>query len=286
MALDDADVLATYNGQITPGCPTASAVLDGYNQSQPFWAHISANLPRLTFSPPIIPTRTRYTWKDLSPGSFILFQLDKQELPREPHVPEGSESLERYQKFLPKRYAGLVVGSFRGDSDSDAEEYVIAFVSKTLPPASGSSSDPDLFAVPIAPTRSENTNNRQPLKPKPFPWGAGCYQYTTLGMRIIPTHIYTSTIEYKLEKKDFRAFEDFFIYDHATCRQWRDMPPVFDEARLFENMKLSDAQSSLPVKVWYVLTAEEECPDPREFVKEAFYFRKQLARAGAKGSSS
>ena len=50
-------------------------------------------------------------------------------------------------------------------------------------------------------------------------------------------------------------------------------------------MKLSDAQSSLPVKVWYALTAEKECPDPREFVKEAFYFRKQLVRAGAEESS-
>ena len=65
------------------------------------------------FLPPIIPTRTQYTWKDLRPGSLILFQLDKQELPPEPHMPEGSESLERYQKFLPERYAGLVVGSFR-----------------------------------------------------------------------------------------------------------------------------------------------------------------------------
>jgi len=283
MAPDDADVLATYDGQITSDFPTAhSAVLDGYNQSQPFWIHIPANLPRPTFSPLITPALTQ---EALRPGSFILFQLDKQKLPPEPHVPEGSESLERYQKSPAKRYAGLVIGSFREDSDSDEEVYVIAFVSKTLPPASGSSSDPNLFAVPIAPTKSENTNDRQPLEPKPFPWGAGCYQYTVLGTRIVPTHIYPSAIQYKLEKKDFRAFEKKFFYDHATRRQWRGTPPVSDEARLFENMRLSDAQSSLPVKVWYDLRAEKECPDPREFVKEAFYFRKQLARAGAEESS-
>ena len=277
---DDTNVLVTRNGQISPGCPTANAIPDGYSESQQFWS-LPPILPlRPHFSPVMIPTVITPTpiqgqTEDLLPRSFILFQLDEQKLVRRPSDPEGSESLGRCLASPAKRYVGLVVGPFRGNGDSDAKEWVISFVSKSLPPSPGPSSEPDSFAIPIAPTERENINGRPPLNPRPFPW-AGCYQYTVLGTRVVPTNIYPSTIKYGLSEEDFRVFETFYIDDNAKMdHQSRNMPTISDEKEtsLFDRMKIPD--TPLPVKVWYELRAGKECRDPREFVGE-------LALIGAK----
>lgn len=277
---DDADVLVTRSGQISPGCPTAGAVLDGYSEWQRAWSPVPTLSERASFAPTIPPSPTRNPWTFLRPGSFILFQLDKRELANQLLVPEDSDLLDRCLALPTKSYAGLVLGSFGGESDSDVQEYVIAFLSKSLPPGSGTSMTRDSFTVPIDPTERWNTNRRPPLCPKPFSW-TGCYQYTVLGTRIAPTRIYHSAIEYGLDENNFHRFETFAMSDRAKLdRQAYDMSFISDEeASLFEGMRISDTATSLPVKVWQELTAEKECHDPREFLQEASEFR-ELAWAG------
>ncbi|KAF9648050.1 hypothetical protein BDM02DRAFT_2427711 [Thelephora ganbajun] len=278
---NDSDVLVTRSGPISPGCPTADAILDGYSGRQQSWSPAPTISRRTSFSPIILPTQTRNPWTILHPGSFILFQLDKRELANQLLIPEGSELLEHCLAFPTKRYAGLVMGSFRGERDSDAQEHVIAFVSKSLPPGSRCSTERDSFVVPIAPTKRGNINDRQPLHPRPFPW-IGCYQYTVLGARIVPTHVYPSAIEYRLSEDDFDAFDTCTIDDRVMLNFQQDSTPFIsdEEALLFENMRMSDTAIALPVKVWQELTAEQDCHDPRKFVEEALKFR-ELALAGA-----
>ena len=276
---NDINVLVTYDCQISPGCLTADAVLEGHSSRHQRSGSPPTSPRRKTFATIDIPTRTRNPWTELHPGSFILFQLDRREYARQFLIPEDSELFERCLEFPAKRYAGLVVGAFPGGSDPDAEEYCIAFVSKSPPPASGPNPDPDSFAVPIAPMGPDNANSRQPLAPRPFPW-AGCYQYTVLGARISPTLIIPSAIEHKLSEEDFDAFDAFVFDDRTTLdNQWDCMSSVSDEPSLFEDMRMSDTTPLLPVKVWSGLIAEKECHDPREFAEEVFAFR-ELALTG------
>ena len=277
---EDINVPLAQDTQISPGFPTADAVLEGRSsRRQRSESPPPASPRRRTFADLDLPTRIRNPWTELHPGSFILFQLDKQELARQLLVPEGSELLQRCLECSPKRYAGLVVGAFRGEGDSDADEYSIAFVSKSPPPAPGPNPDPHSFAVPIDPTGLENANDRQPLAPRPFPW-AGCYQYTVLGARVTPTRIVPTAIEHKLSEDDFLAFDTFALYDRRVLDdQWDCMSSVSDVSLWFEDMRMSDTAALLPVKVWSGLIAEKECHDPREFVEEVFAFR-ELVLAG------
>jgi len=108
----DADVLVTRNGQISPGCPTAGAVLDGYSEWQRAWSPAPTLSDRTDFAPAIPPSQIRNPWTFLRPGSFILFQLDKRELANQLLVPENSDLLDRCLVFPTKSYVGLVLGSF------------------------------------------------------------------------------------------------------------------------------------------------------------------------------
>ena len=274
---DDTNVLVIQPGQISPGCSTADAVLDGHSG----WPQPESSVPtlshRTTFAPTIIPTRAQDPWTTLSPGSFILFQLDKRELATQLHISKDSE--------LPptKKYVGLVMGAFGGDSDSESQDYTIAFVSKTLPPGSSQNSKRNMFAVPIVTAKGteESAPGRPRLRARLFPW-SGCYQYTVLGTRIVPTHTYRSAIEYKLDEQGFHDFDHLVVEDHMELvHQLHSITPSMseDEALLFENMMV-DTAIPLPVKVWQELTAVKECPDPREFVEEVLRFR-ELALAEA-----
>ena len=281
---DDTNISTIHTGQISPGCPTAGAVLDVYNEwPQPL--NPAPPLPyRTNFAPIIPPARARDPSTFPRPGSFILFQLDKQKLANQLPVPEDSGSLERCLALPTKRYVGLVVGSFRGENDSDAEERVIAFVSKSLPPGSKPSPECDSFTVPIAHTKMDGVNGRLPLHPRSFPW-TGCHQYTVLGARITPTRTYLSAIEYGLDEGDLCAFDTFVMEDRATLARHRHtVSSIFDEkeALLFENMRMSDSTIPLPVKVWQELTVELECHDPRDFVQEVSDF-KELALVAVEG---
>lgn len=271
---DYTDVFTTCSGQISPGCPTADAILDGHSGWQQPWSPAPTISDRAKFGPITPPARTRDPLRFLHPGSFVLFQLDAKELATQLHVPEDSESFERCLQFPTKRYVGLVLGSFGGESDSDAQGYDIAFVSQSLPPGSGCGTERDSFAMPIAPMNRGDTEGCRPLRPKPFPW-TGCHQYTVHGARIVPTRTYPSAIEYRLSEEDFEAFDDRVALDRHTLT-------IFDEEGfLFEHVRSSVL---LPVRVWQELTAEEACQDPREFVNEVLHFREH-ALAGDEASS-
>jgi len=271
-APDDDNVLIIHNGQISPGCPTADAILDGYSGWRQPWSPAPTLPHRASFGPVIPPTPARNPWTSLRDGSYVLFQLDKREYARQLHVPEGSESFECCLAFPTRRYVGLVLGTFSGnDDDSDTEKY-LAFVGKSLPPGSGSDPERNSFAIPINPTE-ENTNGRHPLCPRPFPW-TGCYQYTVLGTMIARTHVYPSAIRYELDGQDFELFEDYEVADRATLSDYQRHGVSSEEAQLFESMRVSGSTSPLPVKVWQELTAERECHDPREFLKEVSDFGK------------
>jgi len=272
---DDANVLTIQPGQISPGCLTADAVLDGHSGRQQSWSPGPTPPQRTTFAPITPPTKTQNPWMTLSPGSLILFQLDEQELAAQLHISEDSE--------LPptKQYIGLVMGTFGGGSG--AQDYSIAFISKTLPPGSSQNPERNLFAVPIVAATGveDNAPDHPRLRARLFPW-TGCYQYTVLGTKIIPTDIYHSPTEYKLDEEDFYDFEHFAVNDfvelaHQSHTITSSMSE--EEALLFENMILETAVP-LPVKVWQGLTAVKECPDPREFVEEVLRFR-NLALAEA-----
>ena len=178
------------------------------------------------------------------------------------------------------------MGAFGGDGGSDAQDYSVAFVSKSLP--LGSSPEHDRFAVPIVtsknPGEGEATNSKRiPLRPRPFPW-TGCYQYTVLGTKIAPTRIYHSAIEYKLDGGNWENFDTFVTEDHVElARQWHEIVSSMteEEELLFERM-VAHNSATFPVKVWQELTAVEECHDPREFMEEAWRFA-ELALAEAKG---
>jgi hypothetical protein len=260
---EHANVFVTCSGQISPGCPTADAILDGYSGWQQPCSPAPTISYRAKFAPIVPPTRTRDPLTFLRPGSFVLFQLDARVLAAQVHISESSELFERCTQFPTKRYVGLVLGSFGGENDSDLQGYDIAFVSKSLPPGSGYSAESDSFAIPIAPMNRGDIDGRRPLRPKPFPW-TGCYQYTVHGARIVPTRTYPSAIEYRLNDEDFEAFDDRVALDRRT------LSISDEEALLFEDMRTSVL---LPVKVWQELTAEQGCHDPREFVEEVLHFR-------------
>jgi hypothetical protein len=285
-ALDDTNVLVIGNGQISPGCPTAGAVLDGYNEPRQFWSPVPTLPRRDTFPPIILPTLTQNPWKGLHPGSFILFQLDKRELALQHLVPEDSELFERCLAFPAKRYVGLVLGTFSGEEkpnvqeDSDvrgdphAQEYTIALVGKSLSPASRSSSEPDLFTVQTPPTIQGNINGRQPLNPKPIS-RVEYYRYTVFRARVAPTHIYHSATKYALNMDDLDAFDSFAMQDRMTLdHQRHNMSSISGK-----DVRLWDPMDLLPVKVWYGLTDEKECHDPKEFAEEAQAILEELARA-------
>jgi hypothetical protein len=280
---DDTKVLVIHNGQISPGCLTAGAVLDGSSRWEQSWSPPPTLSQRADFPPIDPPTRTRNPWSSLHPGSLILFELDKRKLASQLTVPEGFESLERILAFPTKRYVGLVVGSFGGDNDSGVEAYTIAFVSKSLPP--GSRPERNWFAIPIARTKTEtgDVNGRKPLCPKPFPW-PGCYQYTVFETRVVPTGIYPSAIEYGLDENDFDAFDAFSFEDRATlaCQRY-SASSVSDEkeALLVESMRMLGSADPLPVKVWQELTAAGECHDPRDFVEEVFNLEEVIKIGGS-----
>lgn len=275
-APNDVDILATCSGQVSPGCPTAGPVLDGYSERQKFQIPTPTISYRADFGPIAPPNRTQNPFTFLHPGSYVVFQLDTQEFATQFHVPQGSESFKRCLEFPTKRYVGLVVGSFGGENDPDVQPYDIAFVSESLPPGSGFDTENDSFAVPIAPTKSGNTNDRTPLRPKPFPW-TGCYQYTVLGARIAPTRTYPSAIAYRLNDEDFEDFEVACGTDYLATHTHGMSFPSDEEAFLFENMRVSDQSIPLPVKVWQELSAGQVCRDPREFVQELLHLQELVS---------
>ena len=270
---NDADVVIP-RCQISPGCPTAPAVLDGHSR----WNQPSSPIPpapskRAEFGNTEPPIPSRNPFSALRHGLFVLFQLDKRELARQIPIPEDSELFETFLEVPTKRYVGLVVDDFSQGDD----EHFIAFVGKTLPPGSGSSPEPDSYAIPIVqPIKGENVNRRQPLhlngrrplEPKRFPW-AGCCQYTLFEVKVSPTQIYTSSTEYVLDKtNDTDAFDEFSAHDRETLKdQLRNASSVPDkEALLF---KMISDKVVFPVKVWQDLSAEGVCHDPRDFMEEA-----------------
>lgn len=268
---DDASFSTTHNGRISPGCPTADAVLSGWSERQKLQDPAPSHSHRSDFAP-ITPTHNQLT--SLQAGSFVLFQLDNRELAARLDIPEDSESFKHCLEFLPKKYLGLVQGSFGGESNLDVEPYEIAFVGRSLPPGAGSgpSKGGGSFVIPIAPTEPGNENNRTPLHPERFPW-VGCYQYTIFGARITPTHINPSVIPYQLNDEELLDFEQNCATDHHTALSTRSSS---SEASLFDNMIVSTDSILLPVKVWQDLRAEmaeEVCLEPREFVKEVLYFQ-------------
>lgn len=265
---DDANVLTIRDRQISPGCPTADAVLDGYSGRPKFWIPTPPISHRTNFGHIFPPERPRNLLTFLHHGSFVVFELDKQELAVQLGVPEDSEALRRCLEFPTKRYVGLVLGSFGGSCDPDVQPYEIAFVSQSLPPGLEGGTEKGSFAIPIFPTKPEDTNSRTPLRPKLFPW-TGCYQYTILGVKITPTHTYPSAIEYRLGDEDLHAFE----VNCSTDWQTRDISfSSIEEKFLFESMRMSANSTPLPVKVWQELEAGEVCHDPREFVEEVLQF--------------
>jgi len=282
-APDDTDILIIQPGQISPGCLTAGAVLDGHSGWQEPWSPAPTFPQHTNFAPTIPPTRTQNPWTTLNPGSLIFFQLDEQELAARLRIPENSGLLGRCPAPTVKKYVGLIMGTFNGSEDSAAQEYTIAFVSKTLPPGSSQNPERSMFAVPIVAPKGaeENPIGRPQLRARLFPW-TGCYQYTVLGTRIIPTHINHSAIEYKLDEEDFLDFDDLVMEDYAELV--RRLPSItssmsVEEALVFENM-IVDTAAPLPVEVWQELKADQEVHDPREFVEEALRFG-ELAEAAA-----
>jgi len=274
-ASDDANVLVICSGRISPGCPTAGPILDGCSKSKDPQGPAPKLSLRASFGSLINPTSSPKSLKNPSAGSFILFQLNKQELARKLSVPEDSESLERCLALPVKRYVGLVVDIPKRKRDLDVEVYDIAFVGKSIPPSLGSSSESDSFAIPIAPTKRENIDGHQSLNPRPFPW-TGCYQYTVVGARVVPTHVRTSAIDYRLNDEDFETFQFLLTGNHVTLdRQLHDEPPISDE-----EVSLFEAAIPLPVKVWCDLKKEEECHDPREFMEEALSCLRELGPVG------
>ena len=265
---NDADAVVA-RCPISPGCPTADAVLDGYSERSKLSSPLPLAPQRTGFGNTEPPPPTRNPFATLHPGLFVLFQLDKRQLAHELLIPEASKLFERFLEFPTKRYVGLVLDHFDGP---DTGEHLIAFVSKSLPPTPGSSLDPNSFAVPIVgPTvERENIPDRHLLKPRLFPW-VGCYLYTVLGTRVAPMRIYASALKYELKGEDFEDFEAFAIDDRRTLerRSLSVSSTPDEEALLFERMKISD-EMVLPVKVWQDLRAEtsKECHDPREFVEE------------------
>ena len=270
---DDIDVLIVQPGQISPGCPTAGAILDGHSGWQQHWSPAPTLPQRTNFAPIIPPTQTQNPWETLSPGSLILFQFDRRELATQLHIPEDLAPPVR-------KYVGLVVGAFNGNNCSGAQEYTIAFVSKILPPGSIQNPKHNLLAVPIVTVKgTENAREHPRLRARLFPW-PGYYLYTALGARIVPTHINYSAIENKLDEEDFYDFDDFVMMGRVELAH--QLPSItssmsVEEALVFENM-IADTATPLPVKVWQELTPEEESHDPREFVKESLRFM-ELAQA-------
>lgn len=272
-APDDANVLVIPRGLIPLGCPVAGA----QRQS---WSPVPTLPQRATFAPITPPAQSRSLGTFPRSGTFILFQLDKIKLAEQLLPPGHPGPPELCQSFPTKQYVGLVLGPFRG-GDSSEEEYVIAFVSKSLPPGSKFDAEYDSFAVPIVPMKRENAGCCPPLRPKLFPW-TKCYQYTAFGTRATLTNTYHSAIDYELCDEDFSYFDERFAKDHTKlARQQHDMSLMSgEEAMALESMRVPD--TALPVKVWQELRAVRECHDPREFVQEVLDF-KELVLATAKG---
>ena len=269
---DDPSFQTVYNGQISPGCPTADLVLHRFAERLQLKFHTPTIIHRTSFGTITPPDRAENPLTFLHPGSFVLFQLDNREYATQHGLHEDSESFARCLEFPTKRYAGLVLGSFNGESELDVQPYEIAFVGRELPPGSRCGSEHVPFAVPIAPTVEGNPTGRTPLCPKLFPW-AGCYQYTVHGARIVPTHTYPSAIEYRLSKEDFEDFDTALGSDYLAALGTHHIPfSSGDEALLFQNMMITNLPHPLPVKVWQELSAEHVCHDPAEFVGELSRF--------------
>ena len=272
---EDADVLVIQPGQISPGCPTADAVLDrhsGWHQPRspaPTLSH------RTSFAPIVPPTQTPNSRTSLKPGSFILFQLDKQELANRLGISKDSEPLKNSLALPVKQHVGLVLGTFGGGRDSDPQDYIILFVSKTPPP--GLAPGCNLFAVPLTTKKQRgDTEDRPSAYARLFPW-TGCYQYTVFGARIIPTYTHRSAIEYKLN--NFDEIDHLVSGDRAELdSKWftLTLPMSDEEALLFQNM-IPDIADPIPVEVWEELRLADGCYDPSEFVREALRF-KELAQ--------
>jgi hypothetical protein len=275
---DNTNVLIAHNGQISPGCPTDGAILDGHGILERPWSP-PPTLPQRADSHPVgPPAQIRSPWASPYPGSFILFELDKRALASRLSVPEGSDSLKQCLAFPTKRYVGLVVCSPR---EGDDGEYVIAFVTKSLSPGSRPRPDRDAFTMRIAATEVERVDDHRALCPTLFPW-TGCHQYTVFGTTVVPTHICPSEIEYGLDREDLDEFGASAIDDQERLGRQRrraSSPPNEEEAFLFENMRVLGNPALLPVKIWQDLTAESECHDPREFAEEVLNF-KEISKTG------
>jgi len=266
---DDTNVLAVQPGPISPGYPTAGAVLDGRSGRRQPWSPDPTLSPRTSFAPISLPSRT-LDLLSLDAGSFILFQLDKRELANQLHIPEDSELFEHCLAFPVKQYVGLVTGTFCGGSDSGEMIHTIAFVSKSLPPDSGHGRSPS--SVPIITTRKQEQLDELPsLYLGLFPW-TGCYQYTVLGTMVVPMSTHPSAIEYKLDEADFEEFDNLVTKAYTELASQRDITTPDEEVLLFEKMVPGNG-ILLPVEVWQELTAVQECSDPREFVEEVSHFR-------------
>ena len=280
---DNTAVSIAHNGQISPGCLTASAVLGGPGVLERPWSP-PPTLPQRDDSHSINPpAQTRSPWISPYPGSFVLFELDKRALASRLSVPEGSDSLKQCLAFPTKRYVGLVVGCPHEEDGSNTGEYVIAFVTKSLSPGSRPRPDRDAFTMRIAATKAESVDDRRTLCPTLFPW-TGCHQYTVFGTTVVPTHIYPSEIEYGLDREDLNEFGASAIDDQERLgrqRRCASSAPSEEEAFLFENMRVFSNPALLPVKIWQDLTAESECHDPREFAEEVLNFKETSKTGGS-----
>ena len=268
--LQDSDVFTARYGQISPGCLTADAVLNGHNNGQHPRVHTPLLSYRGHFGTIIVPERVQNPLTFLHPGSFVLFQLDNRELATELQVPEDSELFQRLLEVPTKRYAGLVLGSFGGGSDPDVQPYDVAFMSGSLPPGSGWGTT---FSVPIFPMRPGDDSGHTQLRPKPFPW-IGCHQYTTLGAQIAPTHTYPSAIEYRLSEEELYTFDlkADSDRDYLALNAHNVSFASEEEEFLFQSMRRAVFPFPLPVKVWQELGVERVCRDPRGFVEEVLHF--------------
>jgi hypothetical protein len=281
-APDNTTVSIAHNGQISPGCLTAGAILDGPGRLGRPWSP-PPTLPQRNDSHPVNPpAQTQSPWTSPQPGSFILFELDKRALASRLSVPEGSDLLKQCLAFPTKRYVGFVVDSSNKEDDSNTGEYVIAFVTKSLSSGSGPRPDRDAFTMRIAATKAESADDRRALCPRPFPW-TGCHQYTVFGTMVVPTHVYPSEIEYGLDKEDRDKFEASAINDWGRLGRQRhraSSAPSKKEAFPFEDMRVFGNPTQLPVKIWQDLAAESECHDPREFAEEVLNF-KEISKTGS-----
>ncbi|KAH7915449.1 hypothetical protein BJ138DRAFT_1141766 [Hygrophoropsis aurantiaca] len=223
----------------TPECPPANLVTV-FNTSR---KHHHLGIPGTLSADPYTPA-----FRDGSPSpetrarpKLWLFRISPENLLG--NCPKGAGTVGRLRNLNPGYYLGLVTSTFAQFDDDTlaiAEDIVVHFVAKDIPPVSE-------HYMPIFPANESEIWGRGELHTTVLFPLRGYKQWTNFGVRLRVQQVHHSSLLFELEHEEFARFEHYAGIDY---RDLDLMEPQLEEGNRNLISKLLVSTHTLPSEIW------------------------------------